>query len=92
MMKIMKVVYSAKCQNSEWSSASGMYEEYNYLGEESWSIGENFNGEFVQGVVDEITQDGYSAIDIWVKTPTGALVMAMTIPPHAVQRIYYGEG
>lgn len=90
-MKIMKVIYSAKCHNSEWSSASEMYEEQDYMGEQDWAVGENFNGEFVKGVVAEITQDGYSAIDIWVKTPTGALVIAMTIPLHAVQRIYYGE-
>ena len=86
-MKIMKVVYTEECSTSDWDGSNSR----SYMGEESWSIGGKFNGEFVNGVVAEITQDGYSAIDIWVKTPTGALVMAMTIPPHAVQRIYYGE-
>lgn len=86
-MKIMKVVYSAECEHSNWDGSNSQ----KYMGEESWQVGEKFSGEFVKGVVAEITQDGYSAIDIWVKTPTGAIVMAMTIPLHAVQRIYYGE-
>ena len=86
-MKIMKVVYMTECSTSDWSGEN----RRNYMGEESWTVGEKFNGEFVKGVVAEITQDGYSAIDIWVKIPAGAIVMSMTIPPHAVQRIYYGE-
>lgn len=87
MKKIMKVVYS-----QEKSEFRNHEESAPYMGEESWEVGEKFNGEFVRGVVAEIIQDGCSAIDIWVKAPTGALVMAMTISPYAVQRIYYGEG
>ena len=86
-MKIMKVVYSQeKCElrNLDWSAS--------YMGEGSWSVGENFNGEFVKGVVEAISEDVelVGEISIWVKAGD-SLVCAMTIPPHAVQRIYYGE-
>lgn len=85
-MKIMKVVYSAESQNSKWSSALRMYEEYTYMGEESWSVGEKFNGEFIQGIVTEIFYGRMTGAQINVDGEE-----ALFIPLHAVQRIYYGE-
>ena len=75
-MKIMKVVYSAEKQDIEWS----------HMGEESWQVGENFNGEFVKGKVTGIYLYESRGVEVQVGKS-----IAMYIPPHAVQRIYYGE-
>ena len=91
-MKIMKVVYTAECSISDWDGGNSR----RYMGEESWSIGQKFNGEFIQGEVSGIDYDQNSeyggGVSIWVKRGGDFLVCAMTIPIHAVQRIYYGEG
>ncbi len=36
-MKIMKVVYTKECSTSDWDGSNGR----SYMGENSWSIGEN---------------------------------------------------
>jgi len=89
MMKIMKVVFTQECSLSDWDGGNSR----SYMGEESWKVGEKFNGEFIKGVVEAISYDVelVREISIWVKAGD-SLLCAMTIPPHAVQRIYYGEG
>lgn len=56
------------------------------MGEESWTVGENFNGEFVKGVVTGIYLDESRGVEIDVNGQ-----IAIFIPLHAVQRIYYGK-
>lgn len=83
-MKIMKVVYS-----QEKSEIRALDTSASYMGEESWTVGENFNGEFIKGVVTDIhlyTSRGMEIVEIQVGKQ-----IAMLIPFHAVQRIYYGE-
>jgi len=79
-MKIMKVVYA---QEITERSSSG---SRSYMGEDSWSVGEAFKGEFIQGKVTEIyrRQNGDVMIEVDAR-------VAVTIAPHAVQRVYYGE-
>ena len=86
-MKIMKVVYTTDCSESAWSSALEAYEDRYYMGEESWSVGEKFNGEFIQGEVTSIYLFESRGVEIDVNKKC-----ALFIPLHAVQRIYYGEG
>lgn len=74
-MKIMKVVYT-----DDWDGSNGR----SYRGENSWSIGEKFNGEFIQGTVTEILGE-QTGVQINVDGEA-----ALFIPLHAVQRIYYG--
>ena len=80
-MKIMEVVYS-----QEKSELRSHDESASYMGEESWIVGEVFKGKFIQGKVTEIyrRQNG----DVMVEVDR---MVAMSIPPHAVQRVYYGE-
>lgn len=82
-MKIMKVVYMADCVQS--SCDCGVSQRY--MGEEAWKIGEVFTGEFMSGKVTEIyrRQNG----DVMVEVNGN---VAMTIPSHAVQRVYFGKG
>ena len=85
-MKIMKIVHMQEYESSSWDGSNSQM----YMGEESWSVGENFNGEFVQGEVSLIVKEseGYT---IWLMKENGKVAEAMWIPLHAVQRIYYGE-
>lgn len=86
-MKIMKIVYMQECEHSDWDGGNPQ----KYMGEESWQVGEKFNGEFIQGVVYQFIGDEHGSVDLWVEKPDGRISMAMSIPPHAVQRVYYGE-
>lgn len=86
-MKIMKVVYTQECTTSDWDGGNSR----SYLGEERWSVGEKFNGEFIQGVVSAISEDVDGGYAVWVTTQDGKLVQAMFFPLHAVQRLFYGE-
>ena len=81
-MKIMRVVYSAECEHSDWDGGNSRP----YMGEEIWTVGEVFNGIFIKGKVTEIyrRQNGDVMVEVDGK-------VAMTISPHAVQRVYYGE-
>lgn len=81
-MKIMKVVYSQ--ENNEIRSFDV---SASYMGEESWTVGENFNGEFVKGKVTDIYLYQSRGVELHVNG-----VYALFIPLHAVQRIYYGAG
>ena len=80
-MKIMKVVYTEEC-GTDWDGSNGR----SYMGENSWSIGEKFNGEFIQGTITEILGERTAGVQINVDGKE-----ALLIPLHAVQRIYYGE-
>lgn len=84
-MRIMKIVYM-----QEKSELRSQEESASYMGEESWQVGEKFNGEFIKGEVHSIVEspDGYS---VWVLLGNTLVREAMFIPLHAVQRIYYGE-
>ena len=81
-MKIMRVVYSAECEHSDWDGGNSRP----YMGEESWTVGEHYNGLFMQGSVTEI----YKRTDGSISVEVGGKI-AMTISPHAVQRVHYGE-
>lgn len=87
-MKIMKVVYMQECEHSSWDGGNSQ----RYMGEESWRVGEKFNGEYIQGIVTSIAEDVVGGwFSVFVTTPERTLLQAMCIPVHAVQRIYYGE-
>ena len=79
-MKIMKVVYTEEC-GTDWDGSNGR----SYMGENSWSIGEKFNGEFIQGTITEIFYGRMTGVQINVDGEE-----SLFIPLHAVQRIYYG--
>lgn len=87
-MRIMKIVYS-----QEKSELRSQEESASYMGEESWQVGEKFNGEFIQGRITSITDGtrdyGYT---VWVMPYSKEYqVGALLIPIHVVQRVYYGE-
>lgn len=69
-MKIMKVMY--------WNP---MFDQM-----ESWSIGDKFVSDWINGNVTDIykRQNGEMQIEV-----NGTIAMALY--PHIVQRIYYGE-
>lgn len=60
---------------------------YDYNGEENfWYVGDTFKGEQIKGQVTRITLslDVFASVDIWVGKD-----LAMTIPIHRVNRIYW---
>ena len=85
-MKIMKVVYSQECSEHNWDGSGSR----SYMGEDSWTVGETFKGEFIRGAVTSIEM-GHYPWDNSLHIRVDGNKLAMTIPPHAVQRVYYGE-
>lgn len=75
--KVMRVVYSVECFDSELEG---------YMGEGYLSLGEYFDGEFMQGKVTKLHYTVDRSVTVEVDNK-----VAMEISPHAVQRIYYGE-
>lgn len=87
-MKIMMVVYMAECERSPWGGENSVA----YMGEENWSVGDTFNGEFIQGRVHIIQQNEDNSVSIFILPEDGSpLKLATWIAPHTVQRVYYGE-
>jgi len=66
MAKIRKVVYSAECSQSVWSSDLGCHTDVFYMGEHSWKVGDVSKGEFMQGTVTSITRELDGEVCVWV--------------------------
>lgn len=81
-MQIVKVVYKKECSDSSWDGSNSR----NYMGEDSWSVGETFNSDWIRGEVTNI----YRRFDDEVILEVDGK-RAMSIPYHAVLRLYYGE-
>jgi hypothetical protein len=92
-MSIACVVYSAECKDSQWSSALGAYEDRYYMGEREWEIGDRYNKYGLEGTVAAIVQnEDDNSVSIWIQEPNQVgITEAMTLPAHAVQRLYYGD-
>lgn len=86
---LLAVIGSNQHENNEdcvYSSWDGCNPQ-RYMGEETWQIGEKFAGEFMSGIVTDI----YGSIDENLYIEVDGKI-ALSIPNHAIQRIYYGEG
>lgn len=81
-MRIHKVVYMEECSSSDWDGGNS----YSYMGESNWILGDSFCGGVMKGTVTDIYRRGDGEVLIEVGGRT-----AMSIPSHAVQRLYYGE-
>ena len=67
-----------------------VYQDYDTY--ESWTLGGTYTS-YVQGNVHTIQHDDGGGVTIFVLPEDGSPVkLAMWIAPHAVQKLYYGEG
>lgn len=83
---IAKVVYMGECSNTyEGGRNRG------YMGEYKMEVGDGYRACGVIGIVHEISADkSSSSINIFVRREE-TIVLAMSIPLHAVHRIYYSN-
>lgn len=64
--------------------------EYTRRGDYRWYyLGEAFESEYLKGEICQFTLNDDNAVSVFVLTDTGRK-LAMWIPPHAVEAVYYG--
>jgi len=86
-MKIMKIEFMTERSECDWDGGN----QRRYMGEQSWAVGEKFNGEYIKGTVYQLLDDEDGMIDLWVEDGNAKIHLAISFPIHAVNRIYYGE-
>lgn len=81
-MRIMRAVYKKECEAFDYGGGKSQM----YMGEDFWSIGDTFNGEYIKGTVTNLVMGNGVGIMVEVDGE-----LAMWIAPHDVCRLYYGK-